>query len=168
MSSSGWEGKWWQKSSPWPCATEGLQGPLLGETAPWGGCWYQSKNQEEKAPGGNFQNAAGLEKMGFSESIYSCTRISDNGRACKSAAKLCRLLMEMSFVSRLQGDELWVRPALQVVGIYRAWINERKIGIGEQALKWTWFQIVPFRPEFWQGWKKKFRAALGLGADCRI
>lgn len=60
----------------------------------------ESKNQEEKAPGGNFQNAAGLEKMGFSESMEEgeqlCTRISDNGHAFRSAVKLCHLLMEMS------------------------------------------------------------------------
>lgn len=46
-------------------------------------------------------------KMGFSESTkegeHSCTRISDEGHAFKSAVKSCRLLMEMSFVSQAQG-----------------------------------------------------------------
>lgn len=45
------------------------------------GAANESKNREEKAPGGNFQNPAGLEKMGFSESTeegeHLCTRISD-------------------------------------------------------------------------------------------
>lgn len=68
----------------------------------------ESKNQEEKAAGGNFQNPAGLEKMGFSESTEEgehlfMHRISDNGHAFKSAAKLCHLLLEMVFVSQSQG-----------------------------------------------------------------
>lgn len=76
--------------------------------------------------------------MGFSESTAerSCTSISDEGQ---NFVKLCHLLMEMGFVSQPQG----LSPALEIVGISRAWIDEGKTEIRETGTK---MNLISNRP----------------------
>lgn len=92
------------------------------------GAAHESKNQQEKAPGGNFRNPAGLEKTSFSQSMeegeHLCTRISDDGHVFKSAVKLCYFSDGNVFCFPVTGAGLWLCPALQIVGIYWAWIHQ--------------------------------------------